>query len=278
MPEGPEIRLEADRIERVLIGEPLRSVTFGLPRLEHHAESLTGSRVYSVQTLGKAMLTHFDNGQSMYSHNQLYGQWRVCKRGKEPQTNRSLRVGLHTDSHSALLYSASDIDILSTDCVAEHPFTRKLGLDVLDQSLSWRAVAQRLVDDRFCRRAVSSLYLDQGFLAGVGNYLRSEILFLAGVHPSAKPTQLGQGDIGHLARSTLLLSQRAYETRGLTNPPRRVQRLKAEGLGYEAYRFAVFGRDGSPCFVCGGPVERGNFNSRRLYHCPSCQPMPQSAR
>lgn len=271
MPEGPEIRREADRIQRVLVGRPLRAVTFGLPRLVRHADGLAGASVRAVQTLGKAMLTHFDNGQSMYSHNQLYGLWRVCERDKEPKTNRSLRVGLHTDTHSALLYSASDIDIFPTDQVAEHPFIRKLGLDVLDASLDWRTVAERLLDDRYQRRAVASLYLDQGFLAGVGNYLRSEILFLAAVHPTMKPAQLSRGNVGSLARATLTLCQRAYVTRGLTNPPRRVQRLKAEGLGFEAYRFAVFGRDGLPCFNCGAKIERVTFNSRRLYFCPGCQ-------
>ncbi|MCC6706705.1 MAG: hypothetical protein IT492_03995 [Gammaproteobacteria bacterium] len=42
----------------------------------------------------------------------------------------------------------------------------------------------------FRRRSVAALYLDQGFLAGIGNYLRSEILFFAGVSPQARPMDL----------------------------------------------------------------------------------------
>ncbi len=47
------------------------------------------------------------------------------------------------------------------------------------------------------------MYLDQGFLAGLGNYLRSEILFVAGINPAQKARDLSKGQIGKLARTTL---------------------------------------------------------------------------
>lgn len=274
MPEGPEIRREADHIAAVLVRQPLRAVVFGLPRLERFGQDFTGEQVLGVQTLGKAMLTHFSNGMTMYSHNQLYGRWMVCRRDRPPQTNRSLRVALHTDSHSALLYSASDIDLLPTSEVAEHPFIRKLGLDVLDSSLTWRAVAEQLADERFARRRLSSLYLDQSALAGVGNYLRSEILFDAKLSPLRRPVDLKRGELGRLARSTLSLCQRAYQTGGVTNPPARAATLKREGKGREGYRFAVFGRSDRPCYTCGAAIVRLTATSRRLYQCLTCQPDP----
>jgi endonuclease-8 len=73
MPEGPEIRRAADRIEAVLAGEVVEAVRFGLPRLRRHAPTLRGHRVSGLETRGKALLTHFEHGWSLYSHNQLYG-------------------------------------------------------------------------------------------------------------------------------------------------------------------------------------------------------------
>ena len=97
MPEGPEIRRAADKIEAVLQNRTVEKISFGLPPLKKYARRLKGSKVLSLETRGKALLTHFDSGFTIYSHNQLYGVWRIVKRDKLPKTNRQLRLALHTD-------------------------------------------------------------------------------------------------------------------------------------------------------------------------------------
>lgn len=271
MPEGPEVRREADRIQAAIVNKPLVRVEFGLPRLQRWHAAIEDSRVLAVQTRGKALLTHFDNGYSMYSHNQLYGKWVVARAGKLPETGRSLRVGLHTVSHSAVLYSASEIEVMDTRELAQHPFLRKLGPDVLDGDLTWRDVSARLRDPTFAGRSLASLYLDQGFLAGIGNYMRSEILHDAALLPNTRPKDLSLAQIGALARATLTISWRAYEQAGVTNKPGRVRSLKRSGYKRRDYRFSVFDRDGLPCYRCGVSVRRSEVSSRRIYFCPQCQ-------
>ena len=302
MPEGPEIRRAADRIERVLAGQLLEDVRFdrdAFPALARRQRALVGCRVLrldtrgkaleacrdhglhtAVDTAGKAMLIRFNNGHTIYSHNQLYGRWYVRRRDQYPETNRSLRLALHTAKHSALLYSASEIELLDAAAEAEHPFLCKLGPDLLDAQLSWRTLATRLAAPEFARRTLGALYLDQGFLAGLGNYLRSEILFHAGLSPWAKPIELRRGALGLLARTTLKIGDRAYRTGGVCNPPRLYRTLQRQYRAsaeehrrgeHEAIRFAVFDRDGLPCHTCGAVVEKTAISARRLYYCPTCQ-------
>lgn len=90
MPEGPEIRRAADRVKKVLVGHPVVDVTFGLPGLKRYKRRLTGHTVVAVETRGKAMLTHFDNDLTIYSHNQLYGRWYTTRRSQRPNTGRQL--------------------------------------------------------------------------------------------------------------------------------------------------------------------------------------------
>ena len=85
MPEGPEIRREADRIGEALVGHRLVEVGFGLPRLRRYASMLAGCVVDAVDCRGKALLTRFDNGLTLYSHNQLYGRWYVRARDDLPR-------------------------------------------------------------------------------------------------------------------------------------------------------------------------------------------------
>ena len=271
MPEGPEIRRAADKIAKVLEGKQIVDAAFGLPRLRGREQDFIDARVSELETRGKALLTHFDNGLTIYSHNQLYGRWYVVKRDAYPKTNRSLRLALHTETHSALLYSASDISIWDQFELDLHPFLARIGPDILNTALSWREISERLRSNKFRRRSVASLYLAQDFLAGVGNYLRSEILFDAGISPSARPLDLSLKQTNALGRSTLKISQRSYQTGGLTNPPRRVAALKKQGLKRSQYRHAVFARANKPCYQCGNKIRKDSLAGRRLYWCPGCQ-------
>ena len=272
MPEGPEIRRAADAIAAVLVDQPVQTVRFGLPKLKRHAGTLRGHRVVDIETRGKAMLTHFEHGYSIYSHNQLYGVWRVVKGHRLPKTNRSLRLLLQTETHSAILYSASDISVWPTEEVGNIPFLTRIGPDIMARDLHWRDIAAQLQDVRYARRDLASLYLDQAFLAGVGNYLRSEILFEAGLHPHRKAGSLDRGERGRLARATLEISRRSYETGGVTLPPRLASTLKRQGLKREWRRFFIFGRTDQPCYRCQSSIQREEYQGRRLYHCPGCQP------
>lgn len=272
MPEGPEIRREADAIMEAVAGKPLVALELNLPSLRAWHDELLGSQVARVDTHGKAMLTRFACGLALYSHNQLYGRWVVRRRGSSNPTTRSLRVGLHTAEWSALLYSATDVKVLNDEELAVHPFLRRLGPDVLDPSLTWRSIAARLQAPAFRGRALGALYLDQGYIAGIGNYLRSEILNSARLHPARRPAALSTREMNILARQTLAVTQRAYRAKGVTNDPARVARLKAAGNPYSAFRFAVFDRAGEACYACGGAIEKISVASRRLYFCPVCQP------
>ncbi|MEL7539202.1 MAG: endonuclease VIII [Pseudomonadota bacterium] len=274
MPEGPEIRREADAIAAAVAGTPLSAIDIRVPTLKRFARRLATATVVAVEARGKALLTRFDNDLTLYSHNQLYGRWVIARRGHEPATNRSLRIALHGPSQSALLYSASDISVLTDAQLAKHPFLKKLGPDVLNQPLTASDVADRLQLKPFAGRRLGALYLDQSFLAGLGNYLRSEILFTSRLHPLHKAGDLSRRAAIKLARETLKLPTHSYETAGLTVPKSRANAARRRGLDFEERRFWVFGREGQPCHVCGTPIERIENSGRRVYMCPSCQPLP----
>ena len=239
MPEGPEIRRAADKLEAAIKGEPLTNVWFAFPQLQPYQTQLTGQRVTHIATRGKALLTHFSGGLTLYSHNQLYGVWRVVDAGVEPQSNRVLRVRLQTASKAILLYSASDIDILPAE-----------------------QVKARLLSAKFRNRQFSGLLLDQAFLAGLGNYLRVEILWQVGLSGKRKAAELSDSQLDALAHALLDIPRLSYRTRGLVDDNKHHGAL---------FRFKVFHRDGERCERCGGIIEKTTLSSRPFYWCPGCQ-------
>ncbi|EAW1721359.1 endonuclease VIII [Salmonella enterica subsp. indica] len=262
MPEGPEIRRAADTLEAAVKGKPLTDVWFAFEQLKPYQSQLIGQSVTQLETRGKALLTHFSNGLTLYSHNQLYGVWRVVDTGNIPQTTRVLRVRLQTEDKTILLYSASDIEILTPEQLTTHPFLQRVGPDVLDMRLTPAEVKTRLLSPRFRNRQFSGLLLDQGFLAGLGNYLRVEILWQVGLTGQHKASQLNDEQLDTLAQALLDIPRLSYNTRG------QVDDNKHHGA---LFRFKVFHRDGEACERCGGTIEKTTLSSRPFYWCPGCQ-------
>ncbi|OZB57380.1 MAG: endonuclease VIII [Lysobacterales bacterium 13-68-4] len=262
MPEGPEIRRAADALAKAVAGEPLVRAWFAPPALKRYEAKLAGRRIEAITPHGKALLTRFDNGLTLYSHNQLYGVWRVANAGERPVTGRSLRVALETARKAILLYSATDIEMWPTAQVHEHPFLRRLGPDALDTALDAVTVEARLRDPRFARRRLGALLLDQAFVAGLGNYLRVEILWEAGLDHDRRPCDLDDTERAMLAEAILDLPRRSYRTRG---------RRGAGHLQDTPFRFRAYERAGEACPRCQSPIEKSMVASRPFYACPRCQ-------
>jgi endonuclease-8 len=272
VPEGPEIRRAADEIESALLGERVERAYFRFPRLAPYASLVEGERVAAVRTWGKALLTQLANGLVIYSHNQLYGRWYVCAPDRPPQTDRELRLGLYTRDRAALLYSASEIELLDAGNLEAQPFLARLGPDVLWPDATPGLFRTRLEAARFARRQLGGLLLDQGFAAGVGNYLRAEILFVAGLHPKRRPVDCTAEELDRLADATCVLCRQAYKHAGVTNDLVDAKRLRQRGQRFEEYRFWVFARAGKPCRRCGARIQRSDVAGRRCYWCVRCQP------
>lgn len=271
MPEGPEIWRAAGKLNDALADKEIEKLFFAFDELKPFEKKLKGVVIDKIEPRGKAILTNFANGLTMYSHNQLYGKWMIRSRGNVPDNNRQLRVALHNKEKSAFLYSASDIEILEHDEISEHDYIKKLGPDVIHPNTTMEDILAQYEDKLFQNRKLTTLLLDQGFISGIGNYLRSEILFYAGVHPSLKLTDCSQKQVEKLANATFKLARRSYETGGITTDPKIVDALKREGANRRNYRHFVYNRTGKYCHKCGTKIEEQKTGGRKVYFCPSCQ-------
>ncbi len=261
----------ARRVAKAVAGVPLTEVWFAFPALQAQTGALLGQRIEAVETLGKALLVRFESGYTIYTHNQLYGRWMFSKPEQRPDTRRQLRLALSGPTRSALLYSASTIELIRPGLLAAHPFVQRAGLDVLSSRAEVAEIVAWIAQPRFARRRLGLLLLDQSFLAGIGNYLRSEILFDAGLDPAQRPVDLDQNALRALAVVVHRLLWRSVETAGITNDPKLAATLRAAGWRRRDYRHFVFGRHAQACFRCDRPIERIEVGGRRLYRCPGCQ-------
>jgi len=275
MPEGPEIRRIADALAEQVAGRVIDRIEFGVDSLKHWQRQLTGAKIEKIETYGKALVTHLstvdDRQLCIYSHNQLYGRWFFCDTGNYPDSKRQLRIAIDCQGKSALLYSASDIAVLRKDELKQHSFIKKLGPDVLKRSTTAQQIVERLHSTRFKNRQLGSILTDQSFVAGLGNYLRCEILFYAGQHPKVRGSELNKKDLRLLANVMLKLARQSYQSGGITNDMRQAKKLLKQGASFEDARFYVFRRQGLPCYRCAIRIEKNAMAGQACFYCPQCQ-------
>ena len=235
MPEGPEIHRAAQRLRNALEGSIITHVECPYTTIQGQEHRFLGNQVISIEARSKAMLIHICE-DVLYSHNQLYGRWTVQKNSTKPKkTNRSLRIKLQNETHTACLYSATDIQIIEPWEIEGHPYIAKLGPDVAN------------------------------------NYLRSEILHSARINPSRKLNTLSEIEQNNLAHSAIEVTQLAYEQRGVTVEKGLYDLLRENGLSRRQARHHVFTRDGLQCHECKSTITHTRMSGRRLDFCPSCQ-------
>lgn len=271
MPEGPEIRRLADALEKQVGGRKIESIYFGLAALKKWQQRLTGTTIKKIETHGKAILARLDNGLNIYSHNQLYGRWIFCNTNDYPDTKRQLRLAIDCQGKSALLYSASNIAVLDNAAVLQHPFLSKLGPDVLNRSTRVEHIIERLRSKKYSNRQLGGVLTDQSFVAGLGNYLRCEILFYSGINAGLRSKNLDEKKLRLLAKSILRLPRQSYQTAGITSQLSEAKKLMKQGVSFENARFYVFRRQGLPCYRCGSLIEKKLQAGQPCFYCPVCQ-------
>ena len=270
MPEGPETKRMVDSIRRVLIGKKIESVQFYHDNLQNLSLD-DFSHVLDIHSRGKAVVCQLNNGQSIITHNQLYGKWTVNLRKTKPKTGRALRIEMNTRTYSVRLWSATDITLYKTEDETLHPYIKKLGPDVLMETTTTEMILNRLIHKRFRNRMLAGLLLNQGFIAGLGNYLRSEILFFSNTMYYNKPRELTDYQLELLADSIKRVSMRAYYQKGNTIDKEYLLVEYGNQTNFHRLRHMVFNRVRQPCIICGGLIKRDHVGKRKIDFCMSCQ-------
>ena len=106
-------------------------------------------------------------------------------------------------------------------------------------------------------RRLHSLLRDQRVIAGIGRAWANEILHHAKLSPYALTHDLSREEIARLADAI-----DAELTRGLE--------LREQGAN-DKRTYRVHDKLGQPCYVCGTPIARVDFEEHTIYYCPECQ-------
>ena len=260
MPEGHLLhRLARDQAE--MIGRET-AVTSPQGRFTEGAAALDGRRLEAVEAYGKHLHHRFGGnaGLGLHTHLGMQGKWIRLTADRPPRPQ--VRVRLGTAEVAWDLIAPGTCELI--DGAAWDELVESLGPDPLtdrpDEERAWKAVTS-------FSATVGAALLDQSVVAGVGNVLRAESLFRAGIHPSRPASEVDRETFHRLwAGLVALMVQSVDDGRIISAPfPAAERAAVAEGDGRMVYKQAT-------CRACGTPVDSWELAGRTAYACPRCQP------
>ena len=269
MPELPEVETVRRGIAPALIGKQLLGAAIREARLRWPVPPdldirVRGRRVVDVQRRGKYLLIRLDQG-TLIVHLGMSGSLRWVR----PDT------AIEKHDHIDLLPEGDHIlrfrdprrfgALLLSDDPEQHPLIAGLGIEPLRPEFNgtWLYALTRGRTG-----PIKPLLMNASLLVGVGNIYANESLFRAGIHPATPAGKLSRPRCARLVENIRATLEQAILAGGST------LRDFVDGLGKPGYfqqHYAVYGREGEACRVCGDSIRMLRQGNRATFFCPTCQ-------
>ena len=278
VPELPEVETIRRGVVPALVGRSVaavhtydRRLRWPVPRdLER---VLRGRRVTAIDRRSKYLLFRMaapsgappDDG-TLLVHLGMTGSLRIY--AAAPTRMAHEHVDLVFDDGSTLRYRDprrfGTILWIPGDA-AGHPLLSRLGPEpfstAFDAESLFRATRGR-------RAAIKLALMDNRLVVGVGNIYANEALFRAGIRPTRAAGRLSRARLAGLVEAVRETLAEAIAKGGSTL---RDYVDSAGEPGAFQLEYAVYGREGLTCPVCGTPIRAVRQGQRSTFYCPGCQ-------
>ena len=217
--------------------------------------ALEGRQFWGVERRGKRLFFPTGDGELvLLVHLMTAGRLKLLRAGEDGPKTPAFRLEFAGGSKLILTENArkkrAGVWLLTPEAAREevaHLGPEALGLSADELGGILRRESRRL----------HPLLRDQRAIAGIGRAWANEILHAARLSPYALSTDLDDAEVERLTDAV-----NAELARGLE--------LRERGAD-DKRTYRVHNRLGEPCYVCGTPLARVDFEEHTIYYCPDCQ-------
>ncbi len=270
MPELPEVEttlrgISAHIKQQTIAKAIIRQYQLRWPIPANIQQLLANKSIAKLERRGKYILLRTNSG-TIIIHLGMSGNLRILTKPTPPKRHEHLDLIFHNNKilrftdprrFGAFLWVEGD--------PYEHPLLRNLGVEPLTKEFS----GQYLLSQAKGRTiAIKTLLMNNAIVTGVGNIYAAEALFASCIYPAVPAKSLSIERLDKLVKCIKLILRQAIKRGGTTLK----DFVNSEGKpGYFSSQLKVYGRNGSPCMVCGKTLERMLLGQRSTVYCGSCQ-------
>jgi formamidopyrimidine-DNA glycosylase len=259
MPELPEMEAWRRALDEPVSAFPVEQAgpahIATLKTFDPPITALDGRRLAGAERRGKRLLFPTEDGELvLLVHLMTAGRLRYLDPGEKGPKSPAFRLRFEGGAELVLTEAGKKKRAgvwLLTPEAAEAELAH-LGPEAL--GLGADALAEICATES---RRLHSLLRDQRAIAGIGRAWANEILHHAKLSPYALSRELTTDEVERLAEAIDAELSRGLELR---------ERGVADDRVYRVHKKLA-----EPCYVCGTPIARVDFEEHTIYYCPDCQ-------
>lgn len=278
MAEQPEIETLRRDLDRDIGGKRIKTVEVpGSGAIPRHASKkqfaslLEGTKVTGVLRRDLLLVAKLDSGDALVIDVSSGGQLR--RQAAKEAVEKSTKVVI-TFTQGGQLRALDDtgnleLFVVPFDGLTEAvPALAELGVDVLDEPVSWTVFGERMLRHRDVK--LRNLLVDRTVIAGIGPVYADEILYASGLRPDREVSSLSTQEIRRFYRAVVETLHEAAKHRGVTTADGQYADPTGKPGGWTD-ELQVYERDGKACRRCRSVVSKARLSGRTIYLCEACQ-------
>ena len=259
MPEFPEIEALRRALDARLSATPVAKAgpahIATLKTFDPPLGALEGRRFAGAERRGKHLLFPTDDGEIvLHVHLMSAGRLRFHEPGEKQPKTPAFKLELE-DGGTLVLTEGGPKKRAKVGLFRPEAIDAELAhLGPEANELDAVRLAEILAADS---RRLHAMLRDQRIVAGIGRAWVNEILHRARLSPYALSTDLDAEETARLADAIRDVLAEGLELRECGVPDKKAHR--------------IHNHLGEPCFVCGAPIARVDFDEHTIFYCPQCQ-------
>lgn len=276
MPELPEVETLRRDLDREVVGKKIKTAEVvgraGVTRLpkKQFISRLEGTKVTGGERRGLMLTLKLDSGDLLVF--DLHEGGQLLRTSAREPVVKGTRVVLTFTQGGQLraIDAGGGLDVWVTtpdELLTDAPALAELGLDPLDEPISWTTFGQLLLRRRAKLKAILT---DPTAVAGLGPVYSDEILHAAGLRHDRVSDGLSSQEMRRLYRALVETLHEAAKHRGSTLADGNYHDLAGKPGDYQG-ELKVYERDGLACKRCRAVVTKARVAGRTIYFCPECQ-------
>ena len=287
MPELPEVETVRRQLEPVLTNRTISGVeVFHAKTVAHDPtieDRLVGQTIATIERVGKLLIFSFKDAPDLFllAHLKMTGQFFFVTPDNAPRggghsvaaqdiaelPGRHTRTAFYFTDGSALyfndmrLFGYTKLATAAEAAIARAGFGPEPNDPHFDHDWFVKTLRRR-------RTPVKAALLDQSFVAGLGNIYVDEALFRARIRPGRQAARVSTRAAYALAAAAQDVLREAIAVGGTT-----FQHFVDTGgnTGNFTDYLQVFGKQNTPCPICGTAIKKVRLAGRGTHYCPTCQ-------